>query len=191
MCGSELSPSFVAACAGAFGTEAGSEGPPVEGSGLSRRDTAGSIGEFPTCIAEEVRAAGKIGVVLTRGSTLSDADAVGPSGSETSGDGSTGAGLVELALLPTTGSPVSAGGASWLVGGDAGLTETAEAVGWDSGAVVELAWATAGVDLGGATMFDAGVSTVGGSKIRKLPDCSGLSIIPGQKADQVGSRVKA
>ena len=171
-----------------MGTETGSGGPPGEGSGLASGDGAGFIGGSPACIAVEIRAAGKIGVVLKRGFTLSDADGVGPSGSATSGDGSTGAGLVELALLPTTGSPVSAGGDSWLVGGDAGLTGT---VGWDSGAVVELAWATAGVDLGGAIMTDAGVSTVGGSKIQKLPSCSGSVMIPEHTADHVGSRVKA
>lgn len=60
----------------------------------------------------EVRAAGRIGVVFARGSSLSDADGVGISRSETNGDGSTGTRLVELALLPNTGSPVSAGGAS-------------------------------------------------------------------------------
>ena len=71
------------------------------------------------------------------------------------------------------------------------MTGIAEAMGSDSGTVVGLAWATAGVDLGGATIFDAGASTVGGSKIMKLPDCNISFIIPVHKADQVGSRVKA
>ena len=43
----------------------------------------------------------------------------------------------------------------------------------------------------GATMFDAGVSTVGGSNIMKVPDCSGSFMILVHIADQVGSRVKA
>ena len=71
------------------------------------------------------------------------------------------------------------------------MTGTAEAVGWDSGAVVGLALVMAGVDFGAATMFDAGVSAVGGSKIMKLPGSKTSVMTPVQKTDQVGSRVKA